>query len=60
MKIISYMQQIKSIADKLGVRRLDLYRKAGVCDSTYYRHKAGTTELRYETAERIRKAADNG
>ena len=51
--IISYLNQLVTLAELNGHSLLEAYKNAGVEDSTYYRNIKGSTELRFDTAEKI-------
>jgi predicted transcriptional regulator len=54
----SYLDSLKQIAEAHNVPLLRAFQAAGLPTSTYYRTINGATELRYDTADKVRKSID--
>jgi len=55
MALISYLEQLKSLASECGWRLKDACADAGISATTYYRWINGTTSPRLKQAERVAK-----
>jgi len=51
----NYLDQLQEQANKADESLLDMFRKAGVPTSTYYRSIKGQTQLTYDTAIKVAK-----
>lgn len=51
--LTSYLDQLSHAAKKAGVELLPMYLAAGLTDSQYYRHRAGSNEPNLKTANKI-------
>jgi hypothetical protein len=51
--MISYLDQLQTNADRVGLRLLDAFKDAGVSDSTFYRARQRNGDIRLAVAKKV-------